>query len=402
MHTYNAIVSTMKRNYIRRQIEPLLLKAAKQFPAIVLTGPRQTGKSTLLQHIFSTHHYVTMDDPVIRKICIDDPALFLETNPAPCIIDEVQYVPALLSYIKIQIDKNRNLTGQYILTGSQIFPLMKGLTESLAGRIAIFELQGLSLDELPEKDKNIQKLFERIFTGTYPDPLIHKVDRRLFYSSYLQTYLERDIRQIQNVQDLSQFHHFLELLAGRAGNLLNLSEISKELGISQPTVKRWLSLLENTRIIYLLRPYFKNLNKRIVKSPKLYFMDTGLLSYLLNYPDSRTLCSGPANGAVLENFLVSEVIKKKINNNISAELFFYRDSNKNEIDLIIDQGYKQILCEIKLNKNISKKHYGQLLRLQSLFTNPALLLISAYEKEIHLTKEVKILPLWDIPELFDE
>ena len=391
----------MKRTYIHRQIEPLLLKAAKQFPAIVLTGPRQTGKSTLLQHIFPDHHYVTLDDPVVRKICMDDPAIFLETTPAPCVIDEVQYVPDILFHIKIQIDKKRDLSGQYILTGSQIFPLMKGLTESLAGRIAIFELQGLSLDELPEKDRNIPDFFKRIFTGTYPDPLIHKVDRSLFYSSYIQTYLERDIRQIQNVQDLSQFHNFLELLAGRAGNLLNLSEISKELGISQPTVKRWLSLLENTRIIYLLRPYFKNLNKRIVKSPKLYFMDTGLLSYLLKYPDSITLSSGPANGAVLENYLLSEVIKKKINNNISAELFFYRDSNKNEIDLIIDRGYKQTLCEIKLNKNISKRHYGHLVKLQNLFSNPELLIISAYEKEIQFTKEVKNLPLWDIQRIFD-
>ena len=389
----------MKRKYIHRQLEPLLLEAATQFPAIVLTGPRQTGKSTLLQHIFSSHHYISLDDPILRQSAKEDPALFLENYPPPCIIDEIQYVPELFPYIKMEIDKKRDLSGQYILTGSQIFPLMRGLTESLAGRIAVFELYGFSLDEFPENGNNISMLFERIFTGTYPDPLVHKVNRNLFYSSYLQTYLERDIRQIQNVQDLSQFQHFLELLSGRVGSLLNLSEISKELGISQPTVKRWLSLLENSRIIYLLRPYFKNLSKRIIKSPKPYFMDTGLLSYLLKYPDSKTLASGPLGGAMLENFIISEVIKHKTNRNIPFEIYFYRDSNKNEIDLVIDRGYKQDLCEIKLNKSIQKKHYKQLQKLKGMFTDPSLYLISAFDRGILLAEDVKNLPAWKIHKL---
>ena len=386
----------MERKYINREIESLIEEASNQFPAIALTGPRQTGKSTLLQHLFPSHRYVTLDDPVIRKSCIDDPALFLENFPAPCIIDEIQYAPQILSYIKIEIDRNRDRNGQFILTGSQVFPLMKGISESLAGRIAIFELFGISLNEFKEKNENTPELFDRIFTGTFPDPLIHKVNRRLFYSSYLQTYLERDIRQIQNVQDLLQFQQFLELLAGRAGNLLNLSTISTNLGISQPTAKRWLSLLEDSRIIYLLRPYYKNINKRIVKSPKLYFTDTGLLSYLLNYPDSRTLASGPSGGAIYENFIVSEIIKGIANKNNAAELYFYRDSNGNEIDLIIDEGYKQSLCEIKLNKSIRKKHYQQLQKQKILFSNPFLYLISTYNSLLKLEADIQNIPVWNI------
>ncbi len=389
----------MKKQYINRQIEPLLIEAANQFPAIALTGPRQTGKSTLLQHLFPNHLYVSLDDPLKRMMCKEDPSLFLENYPAPCIFDEIQYVPELLPYIKIEIDKDRRTTGQYILTGSQIFPVIKGLSESLAGRIAIFELYGLNLNEYYVTEENTSGLFKRIFTGTYPDPLIHRVNIKIFYSSYIQTYLERDIRQIQNVQDLLQFQHFLELLAGRAGNLLNLSEIAKELGISQPTSRRWLSLLENSRIIYLLRPYYKNLNKRIVKSPKLYFTDAGLLVYLLKYPDSLTLASGPSNGAVFENFIISEILKSIVNRNISAELFFYRDSNQNEIDLIIDQGYKQTVCEIKLNKSIQKKHYQQLKKQKSIFSNPVFFLISAYNQNILLENEVRNFPAWQVHNL---
>ena len=391
----------MERKYIHRQIESLLTAAIEQFPSIVLTGPRQTGKSTLLQKVFGSYKYVTLDDPMLRRSCREDPALFLENYPSPCIIDEIQYVPELLSYIKINIDKNRHNTGQYILTGSQIFPLMTGLTESLAGRAAIFELYGFSLEEFSMYKPSLSALFNRIFRGSYPDPLIHNVDRKLFYSSYLQTYLERDIRQVQNVQDLSQFQYFLEMLASRAGNLLNLSEISKELGISQPTAKRWVSLLENSRIIYLLRPYFKNINKRLIKSPKLYFMDTGLLSYLLKYPDSEILLSGPVNGAILENFIITEVIKHGSFTNTSEEIFFYRDNNQNEIDLIIDQGYRQLLCEIKLNKSIQSKHYQQLTKLKDYFSNPELFIVSAYNENIKLTRDVTNIPLWDINRIRD-
>jgi predicted AAA+ superfamily ATPase len=382
----------MSRTYIPRIQEINLKKAAKQFPAIVVTGPRQTGKTTLLQHCFPKYNRVTLDDPVLRRSCKEEPELFLENYPPPCLIDEIQYAPQLLPHIKMQIDKNRDQMGQYIMTGSQIFPLIQGLTESLAGRIAIFELQGISLAEfsLPKYDQST--LFERIFTGSYPDPLIHLVHRETYYSSYMQTYLERDIRQIENVRDLSYFQHFVELLASRTGNLLNQSELAKESGVKQPTISRWISLLENSGIVFLLRPYSKNLNKRVVKTPKIYFHDTGLLTYLLRYPDYQTLSKGPINGAVFENFIIAELIKDKINNNRNQEFYFYRDSNKNEIDLVIDRGLDQILCEIKLSKNIQKKHYSTLEKQQVHFINPKCYVISAMEQEILLTKEIENVP----------
>ena len=286
----------MNRLYINRQIEPQILEAASQFPVVVITGPRKSGKSTLLHYLFEDHNYLTFDDPMLRKSCLEDPALFLETLRVPVILDEIQYVPEILPYIKMAVDKNRHLTGQYLLTGSQAFPLIKGLTESLAGRAAVFELYSFNLPEYREGEKSITDLFNRIFNGTYPDTLIHKVNRSFFYSSYLQTYLERDLRQVQNIADLSLFQHFLELLAGRAAKLINFSEIARDLGVSSTTVKRWISLLENFRIIYLLRPFYKNLDKRIIKSPKEYFPDPGILCYLLKYPDPAPLISGPAGG----------------------------------------------------------------------------------------------------------
>lgn len=360
----------------------------------VVTGPRQTGKSTLIKHCFPHHQYVTLDNPLIRKTCKEDPALFLENYPPPTIIDEIQYAPELLPYIKIAADENRSKTGQFLLTGSQIFPLMKGLSESLTGRVAIFELQGFSLEEYNEKEQDIVSLFSRIFLSSFPDPLVHNVNRNIFYSSYLQTYLERDIRQVENVQDLSIFHNLLELLAAGTGSLLNQSSLSKELGISQTTVNRWISLLESSRIIYLLRPYTKNINKRVIKSPKIYFFDTGLISFLLKYPDSKTLSMGPLNGSIFENFVISELLKKRMNRHILSELYFYRDSNGNEIDLVIDQGFKKILCEIKISKAIKPRHYNQLLNQKDLFENPSLFLISAQKETLNLTRDVINIPAW--------
>lgn len=386
----------MYRIYIPRILESRIHEAVTQFPVIVLTGPRQTGKSTLLKHSFPDYEYVTLDDPVLRRTSIEDPALFLENFPTPCIIDEIQYTPELLQYIKIEVDKDRSKTGLYILTGSQIFPLMKGLTESLAGRTAIFELMNIGLDESPLEQKNLPSLFDRIYTGSYPDPLIHKINRNIFYSSYIQTYLERDIRLVENVKDILLFQGLLEMLAARTGTLLNKSDLANSLGVSQPTISKWIALLENSRIIYLLRPFSKNIKKRIVKAPKIYFTDTGLLSFLLKYPDSKTLSAGPLNGSVLENFLITEVLKNKTNSGSLYEPYFYRDSNKNEIDLVLDYGYKQALCEIKLNKTIQSKHYNQMQNLSRQFTSPELFLLSAYPEILKVSDSVTNYPVWDI------
>jgi len=254
--------------YIPRAIEKKIIHASRQFPVIGVTGPRQTGKSTLLRHLFPDADYISLDDPVLRGKAISDPALFIGDLPDGTIIDEIQYAPELLSHVKIRVDNNRRKTGMFFFTGSQVFNLMSGISESLSGRIALFELLGFSGEELPKlrKPMGLPALFEILHAGLYPDPAVHGVDSDIFFSSYLQTYLERDIRQIRSVHDLAVFQRFLELLAARAGSLLNVTELARDCGISHTVARQWISLLESTRILYLLRPFFPNVSKRVVKT----------------------------------------------------------------------------------------------------------------------------------------
>lgn len=268
--------------YIDRSIEKHLQRAVKQFPVVALTGPRQAGKSTLLQHLFPEHAYFTFDDPVLRKQAKDDPGLLMQNVPARAILDELQYVPELLPYIKIRVDRNRKEKGQFILAGSQIFNLMSGMTETLAGRIALFELMPFSCQELKRNEPApLSALFQLLFTGFYPDPCLHGIDARLFYGSYVQTYLERDIRQITTVQDLNLFQRFVELLAARAGGILNLSEVVPDCGISHTTAQKWLSLPETSRIVYLLRPFSKTSASASSKAP----------SFISSTPACSRICS---------------------------------------------------------------------------------------------------------------
>jgi len=367
----------VNKKYIKRAIENELKQAVKEFPVLVLTGPRQTGKSTLLKKVFTDYKYVTLDNPMTRELAASDPVSFL-TNDDKLIIDEIQYLPEILPYIKIEVDKDRTRNGRYLLTGSQYFPLMSGLTESLAGRISIYELLGVSTEETYGKKQlsNIDNCFEIIHKGFFPEVAIHNVDPNRFYSGYLQTYLERDIRQISSIQDLNLFQSFLELLAARVGNLLNLSEIAKECGISHTTAKKWLSLLETTRIIFLLRPYYKNISKRVVKSPKLYFSDTGLLSYILRFQNAETLAKSSHAGAFFENLVILEMIKFKFNHNENYELYFFRDSHHDEIDLIIDRGQTQDLIEIKKTATVRSEHFKQIIKSRDLFEDSKAYLVS--------------------------
>lgn len=341
--------------YIERAIEQRIKKAAKQFPAIAITGPRQTGKSTLLKTLFPKCAYVTLDDPEVRLSAKQDPGLFVENLNLPVILDEIQYAPELLSYIKIVIDRDRSKNGLFLLTGSQMFPLMAGISESLAGRIALFELLGFSWEELSSVPKTAKDCYAKMFKGFYPVPASQRVDAQTYYASYITTYLERDIRQIQNAIDITTFQSFLQLLAARAGQLLNIAEVAKECGIAPQTARRWLSLLETTRVVYMLRPYFRNMTKRIVKTPKLYFTDTGLLAYLLKYPSPETIMAGPQSGAFFENMVIMEALKHKFNHGLRCELYFYQDSNRNETDLLLDFGQKFVLVEVKSTKNITAK-----------------------------------------------
>ena len=342
----------MTTAYVPREVEKACRKAAGEFPTLLVTGPRQTGKSTLLRHLFPKHAYVTFDLPSTRSQALHDPELFLENIGERAILDEIQYVPQLLPYLKVEVDRDRGKRGRYLMTGSQMFPLMSGVSESLAGRVAVFELLGLSLDENPPRDSGVRGCFERIFSGGYPEPALGRTDPARFYDGYLATYLERDIRQIRSVQELGRFQDFLELLAARAASILNISEVARDCGVNHQTARNWLSLLESTRLVYLLRAYSKNVTKRVVKSPKLYFTDTGLLAHLLRYPNADTLAAGPMAGAFFENLVVSEALKFKWNHGINGELYYYRDSNENEIDLVLDLGRECHLVEVKMGKNL--------------------------------------------------
>lgn len=337
--------------YLHRKLEKPLKDALEQFPVVLITGPRQAGKSTLLQHCLKGYNYVSLDDLLVRNLAESDPALFLKTYESPLIIDEIQYAPGLLSYIKMKVDADRRKHGQYVLTGSQIFPLMKGVSESLAGRIAIFQLYPLSWRELPDGSVfEERRVAEQMLKGFYPEFQVEpKLNPKFWHSAYLSTYLERDLRTMRNIHDLSQFQRYLVLLASRAGQLFNLNEIGKECGISQTTAKDWLMLLQATSIIYLLEPYARNLTKRVVKSPKLFFVDTGLLCYLLRIESPQQLIHSPFGGHVFENMVVMEKIKSFAEKGERAPCYFYRTAAGLEIDLLVDYGDHFDAYEIKFS-----------------------------------------------------
>ena len=345
--------------YIQRHLQKAFDAATHFFPALLLTGPRQVGKTTFLRHIAeSGRKYVTLDDISLRNLAKEDPRAFLQRFSPPVLIDEIQYAPQLLPFIKIVIDEQRfrepeRASGMFWLTGSQRFPLMKGVSESLAGRIAIFEMPGLSQSEIasrpnirfiPDNVRNdgqgkpAGKLFNSIWTGCFPEVLhASQTTRDIFYSSYVSTYLERDIRSLTKVHDLEKFYKFLCSCAARTGQLLNYSELGRDAGVDNVTASNWLSLLVSSRIVYLLQPYTNNLTSRLVKTPKLYFLDTGLCSYLTRWPTPETLESGAMNGAFFETWCISEILKTYWNEGTAdPKFFFYRDKEKKEIDLLIE------------------------------------------------------------------
>lgn len=388
-------ISVGCKMYILREIEELLEGALKQFPACLITGPRQAGKSTLLQNKLKNYRYVTLDDPLIRAMANEDPKLFLTHYKPPLIIDEIQYAPGLLPYLKILIDENRDKYGQYVLTGSQIFQLMKGVSESLAGRIAIFNLFPLSWKEILEVPGHANDCFDdrktahQIVHGFYPELFTHpKKEKELWFSSYLSTYIERDVRNIKSITDLGRFQTFIGLLAGRAGKLLNMSEISKECGISQPTVKDWLSVLESTYVIYLLKPYHHNLSKRMVKSPKLYFVDTGLLCYLLGIDNEDRLFKSAERGSVFENMVVMESIKRFSAVSGRVQFYFYRSSYGVEVDLIIEKEGKLDAYEIKFSKTVSREMASSLMKVQNELDVSQAVILSLQEEMVPLTSTV--------------
>lgn len=373
--------------YIYRNSEHEILKMSTTFPIVMVTGSRQVGKTTLLNYISDTSkkkiNYVTLDDMKIRMLAIEDPELFLETYDVPLIIDEFQYAPNLLSYIKIQVDKKRleclnngeNPNGMYYLTGSQIFHTMKNVSESLAGRVGIIDLYGLSTREInssiskvfipnitnlvnPIPKMKVEKLYQRIFKGSYPALWNNNnIELEAFYETYVRTYIERDIRELINIKDELKFMKFLISAAARTGQELNYASLSVDAGISVPTANEWLSILVNTGLVYLLQPFSTNKIKRLVKSPKLYFMDTGLACYLAGYKDSNTVEKSAFSGAIFETYVVTEIIKSYTNNGLNPKriLSFYRDKLQREIDLIIEYDNDIYPIEIKKSKNPGKE-----------------------------------------------
>lgn len=359
--------------YVKRLLEQTLKDAVKAFPAVFIGGPRRAGKTTLAKTFLKGYHYVLLDEADIRSLAIEDPRGFLEKYPPPVIIDEIQNAPGLLSYIKARIDENKK-PGQWVLTGSQQWALMKGISETLAGRIAILHLYPFSLDEvqktsrlqLREADKFIEDLMQAkkipskivplgawLLQGGYPEVVLNeKMSRKLWFSSYLQTYIDRDVRGLIKQSNLHDFERFIRLLAVRTAQELNCSTLSRDIGVSVPTIKSWLTLLESSGLIFSLLPYHKNFGKRIIKSPKCYFMDTGLVCYLSGILDKDHALQGPLAGALFETACVSQFYKRFSALVDPCSLYYYRSTDGLEVDLLIETGKKIYPIEVKLSSTI--------------------------------------------------
>jgi len=354
--------------FIKREIQRKLIQASLKFPLVALTGPRQSGKSTLVKNIFHKYQYISLEDIDNRNFAETDPRGFLETYDKPTIIDEVQKVPHLFSYLQTVVDK-KNKPGQYILTGSQNFLLHYGISQSLAGRVAIYKLLPLSFAELKKSSFSFNKVEDYIYNGGYPAIFKNNINPAQWYPSYIETYIERDVRNMKQITNLSQFRNFVRLCAGRIGQIINLSDLARDTGITHNTAKSWLSVLEASYIIFFLPPFFKNFSKRIIKSPKLYFFDTGLTCSLLGINQKSQIETHYLKGNLFENFVVAEFMKKKYHNQLQREYYFWRDKTGREIDLLeIINGVAHAI-EIKSAKTIASNFFDNLLFWQKLTKN---------------------------------
>lgn len=399
---------------ISRQMQSLVTRLVNQFPAVLVTGARQVGKSTLLQHIGQDYQYITFDDPILLEQAKQESRLFFLNHSGKLILDEVQYAPEIFSLLKLEIDKKQQ-NGLFLLSGSQAFELMQNVSETLAGRIAILKLQGLSLREIlgvsfnqpfvPNSDyllareqelKQPENIWQLIHKGDMPRLYAQETDWEIYYRSYVATYIERDVRQLTNIASTTDFTRFMVSIASRSGELLNYSNIAQEVGVSNETIKRWVAILQTSGIIYLLQPYHNNHLKRAIKTPKVYFLDTGLMAYLTKWLTPETISQGAKSGQFFETFVVSQVIKSFNNQGIEPPLYFYRDTNQKEIDLIIEYDRTLYPVEIKVTASPNKKMAKSFDLLSPLSPEWKLgqgVIINQYPTKLYLSENLVALPL---------
>ncbi|MDR0303021.1 MAG: ATP-binding protein [Treponema sp.] len=404
--------------HLERTMQPVIEKASKGFRVVLLTGQRQVGKSTMLQDMSkgTPRKYMSLDNLDNRALAQNDPELFLLQNPPPVIIDEIQYAPNLFTYIKIYADENPTKKGAFWLTGSQKYRLMQGVQESLAGRIGIFDMMGLSYREkikkpfpgrsfMPSMDKSEDgkkltplELYSQIWTGSMPELFTDKnIDREKFYSSYVQSYIERDVRDFYNIEKPTQFFQFLSVAAAQTGQLLNYASIARDVGIDLKTAQTWMGILERSGLVYLLRPYSPNVTKRIIKTPKMYFLDTGLAAYLTKWPNAQTLMNGAMAGAILETYAIGEILKSYFHNGKEPYMWLYRDKHQNEVDIVIEEAGTLYPIEIKKTANPGIGDYTGFKELVKLKKKVGLGAVLCLKPErITLSRAVVSVPIWEI------
>lgn len=410
---------------IERTLTNKIKEIAQFFPVILLTGPRQVGKTTLLEEISQgQYNYVSLDDISQRELAQKDPALFLQNHTTPLIIDEIQYAPELFTYIKIFVDTHKNQNGLFFLTGSQKFQLIKGIQESLAGRVAVLDLLGFSHKEiirLPHtvpflpteewientrtsiKEKHInpltvQEMYTIIWNGSFPRLISQNNNaREIFYKSYIQTYIERDIKDSHNIADSITFYNFIRATAARTGQLLNYADLARDVAVDPKTAKAWLSVLERSGLIQLAYPYYNNITQRIIKTPKVYFLDTGLCAYLTGWDSPKTLEAGAMSGAILETYVFAEILKSYWHNCKEAPVYFYRDKDQKEIDFIIEQNSTLYPIEVKKtlmpNEN-AVKNFNVLEKLNKPVGHGAVLCLKP--EVLSINRQVTAIPIWTI------
>lgn len=405
--------------YIKRNTEDTIIRAAKMFSTVLITGARQVGKTTLLRKMMSDTAYLTLDDPILLQSAIEDAGSFFKSTQPPVVVDEIQYALNLFKYIKMIADETGK-KGLFYLTGSQQFRMMKGVSESLAGRISIINLLGLSLREIfcidfnkpfiPTDDyfiergnkiqnKDYKQIWQIIWKGSMPTMHAEDADWQLFYSAYTKTYIERDVRELTQVGDELKFIKFMTAVAARTSQMLNLTSIATEVGISVPTADRWLSILISSNIVYLLKPYYNNITKRAVKTSKLYFLDTGLAAYLTKWNTANVLENGAMSGAFFETFVISEILKSYYNAGIlEPSIYYYRNNDGKEVDILIEENGILYPLEIKKTATPSKEHISNFVALSAIKNMKIASggIICMYDKMISINEEHKIIPIWFI------